>query len=624
MVDVMDTMPEIIETSEGSHENIPNPEDIGLDVFLDNIVTGSGIPSGERELIGQEEVYDQAMLLARGAESDPEVIERRQQVFEYFQDNQELRGFLFDAELPNPDKRRGFGSRHWEWALENTGEMAESYTSLVRGVQERIGDEAPEPVEEYAEELGEYVESGGFRDIDELMEDLQGSTETTMEISLEMESNHWDDSWDTRGTSSTRSELQSGRTGIASDRDSDRNSWDLGFPYRSLLKNLVDEVEEKTGVRARLWKTPIDVELYLDEDGRTLDATASVERKSIPNYISNLISENNETEEIEVKLDLDYEDISETKSEKNKHEEFHEEGETHEMEKAIKKAKYEALDFELRTEYENRVRKDAEAIAELRYLAAAARYMNQKEAVGTPTVFPEITDEGTSIEAMLEPNLVEQEGHENVVANDMESGSEKYLQLLTGANNSGKTAYMNAVGLAQTMYQMGMPVMAEDAEMSPKDAILTHYIQQGDIQRGESRYANELERIQDVFEKATPESMVLIDEPFSGTAPEDGAWQLDGVLEAVEDLGSTTYASTHYHSVEVPEKRQTVPELVEDRGSSRNLHGEVEESGEGLDYTYKIQPGYSTVSEGRPVAREMGADPESLVETLKGREDLSL
>ncbi|MFB6115949.1 MAG: hypothetical protein ABEK10_00410 [Candidatus Nanosalina sp.] len=618
----MNAMPEIFEKSEENQENIPNPEDIGLDILLDNVITGSGIPSGDQELVGQEEVYDQAMLVARSAEQNPEVIERRQQIFKYFQENQDLTDFLLNARFPNPDKNKGFGSKHWDWTLENTEEMAESYISTVKGVRERIDDEAPEPVEEYAEELDKFIESGGFQEIDELMEDLRAPTETSMEISLSMNNEHWDDSWDTRGSSRIKSELQSGRKGVTGDRSSDRSSWDLGFPYSSLLQEIVDEVEEKTGVRARLWEAPIDIDLQLDEEERNLEATASVERKSIPSYISNLVTGNRETEEVEVDLDLSYEDISDIETEKRDGE--WEEVKTHEAERAIRKAKYEALNHSLKREYRNRVREDLDSIAELKYLAAAARYANQKEAVGTPMVFPEVTDEGTSIEGMLEPNLVEQEGHEDIVSNDVNSDSEEYLHLITGANNGGKTTYMNAVGLAQAMYQMGMPVMAENAEMSPKDAILTHYIQQGDIQRGESRYANELERIQDVFEKSTPESMVLIDEPFSGTAPEEGAWQLDGVLKAFENLGSTTYASTHYHSVEVPEEGQTVPELVEGRENSRNLHAKVEEGGEGLGYTYRIQPGYSTFSEGRQVAREMGADPESLVAKLEEREDISL
>ncbi|MFB6241271.1 MAG: hypothetical protein ABEJ36_00525 [Candidatus Nanosalina sp.] len=624
MATKMSAMPGILEGETEEQGNIPNPDDIGLDRLTGEIVGETNISDNaewdlesrmgsHEKAVRSEEVAKRGKQISRSMETDQDAIESRQQVFRYMMENDGLREFLIEDGIPSAEVlEKNHHSEDSNRIYERRVNALRKYTGFLQDLSSELDDpEAPEAVEQYADEIDAFMGSERFQEFEEILEDVEGPTETTFEINLPMEYERFDDNWETQGSARIFSELQSGREGRIRDSRKDRHSYWSDFPYKSLVQDLIESVEKQTGFKARRWKSPINVEMIIDEEEETVEASASVEKRSLKKWASDLMKRKDEVETVETEVDVNYDDLDEFK-----------------LERAVENAKADALSKEILDKYTgswnetgalNEVR---DSLAELKYVAAAAEYMNRLEEKGAPVKMPETSEDGfTSIQGLLEPNLAASEGWEEVVGNDVESSREDTVYVITGPNNGGKTTYMNAVGLTQAMYQMGMPVLAEDAEMTPRDSVLTHYIQQEDIQRNQSRYANELERIEEVFNQATGDSLVLIDEPFSGTAPEEGAHQLDGTLRALGDLGATIYASTHYHSVDVPGEDATVPELVEEREGSQNLHA-VTTGENGLGYTYQIKPGYSTVSEGRAVAEDLGRDPESLRTMLGERDDV--
>jgi hypothetical protein len=620
----MSAMPGILEGETEDPGNIPNPDDIGLERLTGEVVGDAAISKtaewraipelgGHEKAVRSEEVTERGIEIGRSMEEDPQSIERRQQIFHYMSENNELREFILEDGIPSEEVlKKNYNGEDSDIVYSRRVAALKDYTGFFEELGSQLEDpEAPEAVERYAAEIDRFMDSEKFQEFEEILEDAEGPTETTFEISLPMEYERWDDDWETQGSARIFSELQSGREARIRDSRKDRHSGWSDFPYRSLVQDLIGKVEEETGVKARRWNSPIDVEMTIDEEEETVEASASVEKKNLKKWASNLVTRSDEYDTVEAEIQVDYDELDERR-----------------LERAVESAKADALSKEILDKYTGTwnetgaLEQVRDSLAELKYVAAAAEYMNRLEEEGAPVTMPETSQEGdTSIKGLLEPNLAASEGWEDIVANDVESSEEDTVYVLTGPNNGGKTTHMNAVGLTQAMYQMGMPVLAEDAEMTPRDSVLTHYIQQEDIQRNQSRYANELERIEDVFNQATGDSLVLIDEPFSGTAPEEGAHQLDGTLRALGDLGATTYASTHYHSVDVPREDATVPELVEERDGSNNLQA-VTTGEDGLGYTYQIKPGYSTVSEGRAVAEDLGRDPDSLRTMLGKRDDI--
>lgn len=202
-------------------------------------------------------------------------------------------------------------------------------------------------------------------------------------------------------------------------------------------------------------------------------------------------------------------------------------------------------------------------------------------------------------------------GHK-VVPNDIEYNGKTNLFVITGPNNGGKTTYVKTVGLIQLMAQSGLFVPARSAEVSFVDGIYTHFVAPDDITKGEGRYRNELRRMKDIFGKATPYSLVILDEPCGGTSYEEGQRQSLVLLDGFHKLGAATYFTTHMHPLTKEVDNGRYP-------AGRNFQVECADDREKLSYTYRLIPGSSGKSYGEEIAREIGVRPENIAEVMKIR-----
>ena len=213
------------------------------------------------------------------------------------------------------------------------------------------------------------------------------------------------------------------------------------------------------------------------------------------------------------------------------------------------------------------------------------------------------------------PLLIGTDGdRRRVIPNDISYSPDKNMFVITGPNNGGKTTYVTTIGLIQLMSQKGLFVPAESAEVSFVDCIYTHFVSADDITKGEGRYRNELRRIKDILEVATPYSLVILDEPCGGTSYEEGCRQSLVLLDGFHQLGATTYFTTHMHPVATEIETNRFP-------AAKNLSVESRYDGKKLVYTYKVKEGASGKSYGEEIAKEVGLVSESIEKMLTKRAD---
>ncbi len=196
-----------------------------------------------------------------------------------------------------------------------------------------------------------------------------------------------------------------------------------------------------------------------------------------------------------------------------------------------------------------------------------------------------------------------------VVPNDINYNSEKNMFVITGPNNGGKSTYVKTVGLIHLLSQKGLPVTAQSAEVSFVDGIYTHFVAPDDITQGDGRYRNELKRMKEIIEKATPYSLVILDEPCGGTSYEEGCRQSLVLLDGFHRLGVAVYFTTHMHPIAeyVDNGRYT---------AASNLAVECIYADNKMTYTYKVTQGASGKSYGQEIAKEIGLMPENISEMV--------
>lgn len=186
---------------------------------------------------------------------------------------------------------------------------------------------------------------------------------------------------------------------------------------------------------------------------------------------------------------------------------------------------------------------------------------------------------------------------------DMDGGATR-LALLTGPNMAGKSTYMRQVALIVIMAQMGSYVPAEEAVIGLVDRLFARVGAQDDIAGGRSTFMVEMTETASILARATPRSLILLDEIGRGTSTFDGISIAWAVAEDVHTrIGARTLFATHYHELTA---------LAESLPGLKNYKAAVREWNDEIVFMRKIVEGGADRSYGIQVARLAGL-PENVI-----------
>jgi DNA mismatch repair protein MutS len=252
-----------------------------------------------------------------------------------------------------------------------------------------------------------------------------------------------------------------------------------------------------------------------------------------------------------------------------------------------------------------RIRQTALALAEvdvlaaLAHLAALRNYCRPK------------FDESEDIEIIEGRHaVIEQQelsgGGERFVPNDLYLNSTTHTVLvLTGPNMGGKSTYLRQAALIVILAQMGSFVPARSTRLGVVDRVFTRIGASDNLARGRSTFMVEMTETAAILHTATPRSLILLDEVGRGTATYDGlaiAWA------AVEYIHARTRAktlfATHYFEL---------TELADRLSGVKNYHVSVKETGGGIVFLRRVEPGAADRSYGIEVAKLAGLPNEVIV-----------
>jgi DNA mismatch repair protein MutS2 len=137
-----------------------------------------------------------------------------------------------------------------------------------------------------------------------------------------------------------------------------------------------------------------------------------------------------------------------------------------------------------------------------------------------------------------------------VVPNDLSMPATCCCLMISGPNAGGKTVALKTLGLNSLLASAGiLPAVGSGSSLPFCDQILVDMGDHQSIEEGLSTFSAHLKTLQRILKLATPQSLVLLDEIFSGTNAEEGSALAQAFLEELVTHRIKTVVSTHYQNL---------------------------------------------------------------------------
>ncbi|RDB28400.1 MutS 1, partial [Hypsizygus marmoreus] len=198
--------------------------------------------------------------------------------------------------------------------------------------------------------------------------------------------------------------------------------------------------------------------------------------------------------------------------------------------------------------------------------------------------------------------------------NSVELSPASRLHVITGPNMAGKSTFLRQTALVAILAQIGSFVPADSAIVGIVDKLFSRVGAKDDLFHDRSTFMVEMLETSEILRRATPRSLVIMDEVGRGTTVKDG---LAIAYATLHHLVTTNQCrslfATHFHELS---DMLGYPNQRSSKGIFENVDffcTDVEETDENhFAYKYRVRPGVNRDSHGLKVAQLAGMPPAAI------------